>query len=321
MPAMMRAIRQHEFGGPEVLRLEEVERPEPLWTEVLIRVHAAGVNPVDCKTRAGGGISDSQGKLPITIGWDVSGVVEAVGSGVTRFAPGDEVYGMVNFPRVGEAYAEYVAADSRQLARKPANISHVEAAAIPLVSLTAWQSLVSVGGVGPGKRVLVHGAGGGLGHLAVQIARARGASYIYGTGLESQADILRGCGLDELIDYTKQSFEEIAHDVDIVVDTVAGDNGLRSVKVMRPGGALISLPVPPSEATLQEAERRGVRAVSLTVEGDRADLEAITALVEAGALRPHVGDVLPLERADQAHEIVESGRSRGKVVLRVVEGE
>ncbi|MEU7562259.1 NADP-dependent oxidoreductase [Streptomyces eurythermus] len=321
MPAMMRAIRQHEFGGPEVLRLEEVERPEPLWTEVLIRVHAAGVNPVDCKTRAGGGISGSQGKLPITIGWDVSGVVEAVGSGVTRFAPGDEVYGMVNFPRVGEAYAEYVAADSRQLARKPANISHVEAAAIPLVSLTAWQSLVSVGGVGPGKRVLVHGAGGGLGHLAVQIARARGASYIYGTGLESQADILRGCGLDELIDYTKQSFEEIAHDVDIVVDTVAGDNGLRSVKVMRPGGALISLPVPPSEATLQEAERRGVRAVSLTVEGDRADLEAITALVEAGALRPHVGDVLPLERADQAHEIVESGRSRGKVVLRVVEGE
>ncbi|MFD8013779.1 NADP-dependent oxidoreductase [Streptomyces sp. NPDC058955] len=316
---LMRAVRQHEYGGPEVLRVEEVERPEPLWTEVLVRVHAAGVNPVDCKTRSGGGISATQGPLPVTIGWDVSGVVEAIGGGVTRFAVGDEVYGMVNFPRIGRGYAEYVTADSRQLVRKPAALTHVEAAAVPLVTLTAWQSLVSVGRTGPGSRVLVHGAAGGLGHLAVQIARARGAK-VYATASPDQFELLADYGIDVLIDYTTTRFEDVAHDIDVVVDTVAGENGRRSATLLREGGVLVSLPVPPDEETVREAERRGARAVSLTVEADRADLEDITALVEAGALRPHVGDVLPLERADKAHELIEGGRSRGKVVLQVREG-
>ncbi|MFJ9521975.1 NADP-dependent oxidoreductase [Kitasatospora sp. NPDC101801] len=318
MPETMRAVRQHSFGGPEVLRLDEgIPRPEPLWTEVLVRVHAAGVNPVDCKTRAGSGISPSQGELPITIGWDVSGVVESVGSGVTRFVPGDEVYGMVNFPRIGGTYAEYVTVDSRQLAFKPAALTHVEAAGVPLVALTAWQSLVSVGRTGPGTRVLVHGAAGGLGHLAVQIARARGA-YVCGTAGTQQLELVKSLGIDEAYDYTKVRFEELAHDIDVVVDTVAGENGLRSLKVMRTGGVLVSLPVPPDPETVAEAARRGLRAVSLTVEGDRKDLEDITALIDAGALRPVIGDVLPLERADKAHELIETGQARGKVVLQVV---
>jgi NADPH:quinone reductase-like Zn-dependent oxidoreductase len=316
MADTMRAVRQHSYGGPEVLKLEEVPRPEPLWTEVLVRVHAAGVNPVDCKTRAGGGISPSQGDLPIIIGWDVSGVVEAVGGGVTRFAPGDEVYGMVNFPRVGAGYAEYVTADSRQLAPKPEHLTHEEAAGIPLVALTAWQSLVSVGKTGPGSRVLVHGAAGGLGHIAVQIARARGA-FVSTTAGPDQIDLVRSLGADEVWDYTSERFDDHVRNIDVVVDTVAGSNGLRSLKTMRAGGVLVSLPVPPDDETLAEANRLGLRAVSLTVEGDRADLEDITALVNAGALRPVIAEVLPLERADKAHELVESGRARGKVVLKV----
>ncbi|MFG2823121.1 NADP-dependent oxidoreductase [Kitasatospora sp. NPDC048365] len=318
MTETMRAVRQHSYGAPEVLRLEEnVPRPEPMWTEVLVRVHAAGVNPVDCKTRDGGGISPSQGPLPITIGWDVSGTVVEIGGGVTRFAVGDEVYGMINFPRIGGGYAEYVTVDSRQLSPKPESLTHVEAAGVPLVSLTAWQSLVSVGNTGPGTRVLVHGAAGGLGHLAVQIARARGA-YVCGTASTDQVELVRSLGADEVFDYTKVRFEEHAHDIDVVVDTVAGENGLRSLKTMRTGGVLVSLPVPPDEATAAEAARLGLRAVSLTVEGDRKDLEDITALINAGALKPIIGNVLPLERADKAHELIETGQAKGKVVLQVI---
>ncbi|MEU0688387.1 NADP-dependent oxidoreductase [Streptomyces uncialis] len=316
LPETMRAIRQHEYGGPEVLRIGRAPRPEPLWTDVLIRVHAAGVNPVDCKTRAGGGVAAAQGGLPMTIGWDVSGVVEAVGSGVTRFTPGDEVYGMVNFPRVGAAYAEYVCADSAQLSRKPVTLTHEESAALPLAALTAWQSLVTVGRTGPGSRVLVHGAAGGLGHLAAQIARARGATHVYGTA-RGRGTALRAMGLDEVIDYTEVRFEEVAHDIDVVVDTVAGDYGRRSLDTMRAGGVLVSLPVPPDGNTVQEAARRGLRAVSLTVEADRADLDAVTALAEAGALRPVLAAVLPLEQAARAHELIEAGHVHGKIVLTV----
>jgi NADPH:quinone reductase-like Zn-dependent oxidoreductase len=316
MPETMRAIRQHEYGGPQVLQPGRAPKPEPLWTEVLIRVHATGVNPVDCKTRAGGGIVATQGDLPMTIGWDVSGVVEAVGSGVTRFAPGDEVYGMVNFPRMGAGYAEYVTADSVQLSRKPGALTHEEAAALPLAALTAWQSLVTVGGTGPGSRVLVHGAAGGLGHLAVQIARARGAAYVCGTA-RGEGTALRAMGLDEAIDYSTVRFEEVAHDIDVVVDTIAGDYGLRSLDTMRAGGVLVSLPVPPEERTVREANRRGLRAVSLTVEADRADLDEITALADAGALRPVLAEVLPLEQAAKAHELVETGHVHGKIVLTV----
>ncbi|MCC9312449.1 NADP-dependent oxidoreductase [Kitasatospora sp. RB6PN24] len=318
MPETMRAIRQHSFGGPEVLKIEEVPRPEPLWTEVLIRVHAAGVNPVDCKTRSGGGILATQGPLPFTIGWDVSGEVVAIGSGVTRFKVGDQVYGMVNFPRVGAGYAEYVTADSRQLAPKPSVLSHEEAAGVPLVALTAWQSLVSVGRIGPGSRVLVHGAAGGLGHIAVQIARARGA-WVAATVSTDRVELVKSLGADEIHDYTKVRFEELAHDIDVVVDTVAGENGLRSLRTMRTGGVLVSLPVPPDPQTIAEAERLGLRAVSLTVEADRTDLEDLTALIERGAIKPIIDTVLPLERADKAHELIETGRAKGKIVLRVAD--
>src|ERR671931_462550 len=223
VPARMRAIRQESFGGPEVMRLVEVDRPQPLPTEVLVRVHAAGVNPVDWKTRAGQGMLRA---LPFVVGWDVAGVVEAVGRGVTRFAPGDEVLGMPWFPRQAGAYAEYVTAPSRQFARKPDAMSFEQAGGLPLAGLTAWQALVETAGIGRGDRVLVHAAAGGVGHLAVQIAKARGA-HVIGTARAAKHAFLRGLGADELIDYTATDFAAVLSDVDVVFDPIAEDYGPR----------------------------------------------------------------------------------------------
>jgi NADPH:quinone reductase-like Zn-dependent oxidoreductase len=209
----MRAIQQTAFGGPEVLRLAEVRRPEPMGTEALVRVRAAGVNPVDWVTRAGKGYLKS---LPLTVGWDVSGVVEATGGGVTRFAPGDEVFGMPWFPRQAAAYAEYVTAPSRQLARKPPNLNHREAAGLPLAGLTAWQVLVDTADIQPGQRILITGAAGGVGHLAVQIASARGA-YVIATASAAKHDFVRALGADEVIDYTSADPAGSVSELDVEV--------------------------------------------------------------------------------------------------------
>ena len=214
----MRAVTIREFGGPEVLTAEKIARPEPLPTEVLVRVHAAGINPVDWKTRAGQGMAGLQ-TMPLILGWDVSGVVEEVGFGVTTLAPGDEVYGMPWFPRAAGAYAEFVTAPSRHFARKPASIGHVEAAALPLAALTAWQALVDTAGVKAGQRVLVHAAAGGVGHLAVQFARHLGAEVV-ATAREPRHAWLKELGADEVIDYTQQRFEDVTGDVDVVIDLV-----------------------------------------------------------------------------------------------------
>jgi len=195
----MSAVVQHQFGGPQVLRLEQVPRPRPLPTEVLVRVHAAGVNPVDWKTRAGSGMAGVVGEPPFVLGWDVSGVVEQVGYGVTTLAPGDEVYGMPWFPRAAGGYAEYVTAPSRQFARKPSTVGHAQAAAVPLAALTAWQVLVDTARVEPGQRVLIHAAAGGVGHFAVQLAKHLGARVI-GTASARHHDWLTGLGADELVD-------------------------------------------------------------------------------------------------------------------------
>ena len=205
----MRAIVVRSYGGPETLHLEEVQRPEPIPTHVLVRVVAAGVNPIDAKTRSGGGFANEAGPLPHIPGWEFSGVVEKTGFGVTRFRPGDEVFGLPFFPRPAQAYAEYVSAPSRQLALKPANLPHEQAAGLPLAGLTAWQLLVDTAGVRPGQRVLIHAAAGGVGHLAVQIARARGA-YVIGTASAAKHDLVKELGADEVIDYTATSFEEAA---------------------------------------------------------------------------------------------------------------
>ena len=311
----MRAVQLDRFGGPEVLELREVERPAPVPTEVLVRVHAAGVNPVDWKTRAAGAFLASLASPPYTLGWDVSGVVEEVGGGVSRFQPGDEVYGMPRFPWQAGAYADYVTAPSRHFAPKPAGLSHEEAAALPLAGLTAWQALVDTADVQEGQRVLVHAAAGGVGHLAVQVAKARGA-YVLGTARAAKHDFLRSIGVDEPIDYTTTDFTTEAKDVDVVVDLIGGEYGGRSLRVLRPGGLLVAI-TGAGPATLLMAEKAEVRAKQLLVEPDHAGLEGLAALVEAGRLRPRVSEVLPLEEAARAHELGESGRTTGKIVLSV----
>jgi NADPH:quinone reductase-like Zn-dependent oxidoreductase len=314
----MKAITQQSFGGPEVLVVSEVDRPEPLPTEILVRVHAAGVNPVDWKTRAGGGMARVLGDPPFILGWDVSGVVEAVGFGVTRVKPGDEVYGMPWFPRAASAYAEFVTAPSRHFALKPKNLSHVEAAALPLAVLTAWQTLVDTAHVEADQRVLVHAAAGGVGHLAVQIAKAKGA-YVIGTASAAKHGFLKSLGVDEVVDYTTTRFEDVVSDVDIVIDLIGGENSLRSLAALRPGGLVVAVPSGASPDLAEAAERAGVRSTAFLVEPDYAALNEITSLVEAAHLRVEVETVLPLAEAGKAHELGETGRTKGKIVLSVVE--
>ncbi|MCY0917180.1 MULTISPECIES: NADP-dependent oxidoreductase [unclassified Streptomyces] len=306
----MRAVVVSQWGGPEVLVEREIERPEPGMGEVLVRVRAAGVNPVDWKTRESGGLIP-WGPVP-AVGWDVSGTVEAVGPGVTLYRVGDEVYGMPRFPQQAGAYAEYVTAPARHFARKPASLDHVEAAALPLAALTAWQALVDTAGVSAGQRVLVHAAAGGVGHLAVQIAKARGA-YVIGTASAAKHALLRDLGADEVIDYRTADFEDVVSDIDVVIDAVGGDHGRRSLKVLKPGGHLVTLPGPDG----LPADAEGVHATWLLVEPDLKGLEGIAALVEQGLLKPLVDTVLPLEQAAKAHEIGERGRTTGKIVLTV----
>jgi NADPH:quinone reductase-like Zn-dependent oxidoreductase len=307
----MRAVRQQSFGGPEVLQLVDVDRPEPGPTEVLVRVRAAGVNPVDWKCRAAPGFL---GAPPFTLGWDVSGVVEAVAVGVNRFAPGDEVFGMPRFPREAGAYAEFVTAPSRQLARKPARLSHVEAAGLPLAGLTAWQILVETADVRPGQRVLVTAAGGGVGHLAVQVVKARGA-YVIGTARRVKHQFLRELGADEVIDYTATDVAGATGDLDLVVDLLGGQSSVRAVPTLRPGGLLVPVTGGGDPAIHTAAAAHGVRVARFLVEPDHAGLEGLAALVDAGQLRVEIDTVLPLADASKAHELGEAGRTRGKIVL------
>jgi NADPH:quinone reductase-like Zn-dependent oxidoreductase len=313
----MRAVSQDTAGGPEVLKVVEIDRPVPGPTEVLVRVHAAGVNPTDWKTRERGQFYT--GTLPpFVLGFDVSGVVEAVGPGVMLFAPGDAVFGMPRFPHPAGAYAEYVTAPGRHFARTPEGLDHVHAAALPLAGLTAWQALVDIADVRPGQRVLVHAAAGGVGHLAVQIAKARGA-YVVGTARSSKHDFLRSLGADELVDYTQEDFAEAVHDIDVVVDAISGDYGPRSLRTMRPGGVLVSLLPLAEDFPAEQARKSGLRAGRMLVEPDQAGLKALAALVDAGQLRVEVETVLPLELAGKAHELGEAGRTTGKLVLSVTE--
>ncbi|TDT42137.1 NADPH:quinone reductase-like Zn-dependent oxidoreductase [Streptomyces sp. BK208] len=306
----MRAVVVERWGGPEELVEREVERPEPGLNEVLVRVHAAGVNPVDWKTRASGSLIGWDA-VP-AVGWDVSGTVEAVGPGVGLFRPGDEVFGMPRFPRQAGAYAEYVVAPARHLARKPAGLTHTEAAALPLAGLTAWQALVDTADVRPGERVLVHAAAGGVGHLAVQIAKARGA-YVIGTAGAAKHALVRELGADEMIDYRSVRFEDAVSDVDVVLDGIGGGTAERSIGVLRDGGRLITLPGPDDVPAAPD----GVLATWMLVEPDHHGLREIAALVERGAVRPVVETALPLAEAAKAHEIGEQGRTTGKIVLTV----
>jgi NADPH:quinone reductase-like Zn-dependent oxidoreductase len=310
----VRAIQVSEFGGPEVLRLVDAEQPSPIPTELLVEVHAAGVNPVDWKTRNGRGAAGACGPPPFILGWDVAGVVEEVGRGVTIFAPGDRVFGMPWFPRAAGAYSEFVTAPSRQFARMPAGMSFEEAAALPLAALTAWQALVDTARVSEGDTVLINGASGGVGHLAVQIAKAREARVI-GTARAENHDFLRELGADDCVDYRQVELRDAADNVDLVLDFVGGDASLAALDTIREGGLLVSVPSGASEEATTEGERRGIRVTGILVEPDGHALGEIAKL--GGRLKVHVDRTFPLEDAAQAHERLEAGGVRGKLVLSV----
>ncbi|HUK95756.1 MAG TPA: NADP-dependent oxidoreductase [Gaiellaceae bacterium] len=305
----MRIIRQHALGGPEVLELEEAPRPEPGPGEVLVRQHAAGVNPVDWKVRTRGGFL---GEPPFTVGWDVSGVVEE-GEG---FELGARVFGMPRFPKEAAAYAEYVTAPADELARIPDRLSDVEAGALPLAGLTAWQALVGVADLQPGQRVLVLAAAGGVGHLAVQIAKARGA-YVIGTARFVKEAFLYELGVDEAVDYTSVAVESAVSDVDVVLDLVGGDASAPTLACLRDGGLFIAVPSSSALDRLNELAADRVRVTGVLVRPDRPGLEALAGLAEEGKLRVSVEHTFPLEQAAQAHQWGETGRTQGKLVLTV----
>jgi NADPH:quinone reductase-like Zn-dependent oxidoreductase len=307
----MKAIVQTAFGGPDVLRVSDVPRPVPLPTEVLVEVRAVGLNPVEAVVRSGA--FPLLGDPPFTLGWDISGVVVDLAPGVSRFAVGDEVYGMPFFPRAGGAYAEYVAAPARQLARKPAATDHVHAAAVPLAGLTAWQALVDIARLRKNQRVLVHGAGGGVGHLAVGIAKALGA-HVTATASPGKHDFVRSLGADEVIDYRATDFTTAATAMDVVIDPIGGELGDRSLTVLRPGGLLLSLVGRGDQRMHAEATRAGVRFAGISVEPDYPALESLTALIDSGAVRPHVSRTFPFSEIAAAHDLL-TRSPQGKIVL------
>jgi NADPH:quinone reductase-like Zn-dependent oxidoreductase len=271
---------------------------------------------VDWKTREGRGAAGASGPPPFTLGWDVSGVVSEVGRGVTLFEQGDRVFGMPWFPRAAGAYAEFVTAPSRQFARMPDGLSFEHAAGLPLAALTAWQALVDTAAIGGGDTVLINGASGGVGHLAVQIAKARGARVV-ATARAVNHDFLRGLGADECVDREQVEVQDAASAVDVVLDFVGGDASTAALATLRAGGLLISVPGGPSEHAVSEASARGIRATGILVEPDGHGMAEIAALVENGRLRVHVDRTFPLEAAAEAHAQLEQGGGRGKLVLTV----
>lgn len=316
MSQTIKAVQIHQYGDADRLSYEDIPKPEPQAGEVLIRVHAASVNPVDWKTRAGQGIARLlTDPFPLILGWDVSGVVEALGAGVTTFAVGDEVYGLIRFPQVGAAYAEYVTAPADHVTHKPTTLDHVQAAALPLVALTAWQSLFDAADLQAGQCVLIHAAAGGVGHIAVQLARWKGA-YVIGTASGHNADFLQNLGVDEVINYQEQRFEDRVRDVDVVLDSVDPETQERSWQILKKDGILVSIRGTPSAAT---ATAHGVRAYGVFVQPNPVQLAEITQLVDVGYVKPVIDSIFPLAEARRAHERGQQGHNRGKIVLQVVQ--
>ncbi len=312
----MKAIVLKAFGSVDNFSVEEIPTPTIQDNEVLVAVKAASINPVDMKTRSGKALA---GRLkeenPVILGWDISGVVEKVDADVKDFKVGDEVFGMVNFPGHGKAYAEYVAAPAAHLALKPANISHKEAAAATLAALTAWQAFNTHIKIQPGNRVLIHAAAGGVGHFAVQIAKYFGA-FVIGTASAANKDFVLSLGADEHFDYKAQPFEEALSDIDIVLDGVGGDNIERSFKVLRKGGTVITLPSNTSEGIVEKAKALGVNGFHFMVKSNGEDMKHVADLLEKGNIKAHVSAVYSFEEIGLAHQQIETGSTKGKIVIK-----
>ncbi|HET7831508.1 MAG TPA: NADP-dependent oxidoreductase [Gallionella sp.] len=308
----MKAVRIHAYGNSGVLRYEEAPMPEIAPNDVLIRVVATSVNPVDWKVREGYLQQMIAYRFPLTLGWDVSGIVEAVGNRVSRFKPGDAVFARPDLERNG-TYAEYVAVREDEIAHKPATISYVEAATLPLAGITAWEAVIGTANISAGQRVLIHAASGGVGSIALQLAKFRGA-YVVATTSEKNSALVKSLGADEVIDYRTRKFEEVAHNMDAVIDTMGGQVQEASWSVLKPGGILVSIVGTPSE---EKAKARGVRSAFLFIQPSAAILKQLAALVESGELRPVVGAEFALKDIEKAHALSQSGHAVGKIALYV----
>jgi len=310
----MKAIVVHEYGGPEVLKYEEVPRPEPKEDQILVRVIAAGVNPVDAMIRSGMFAKYEKDVFPIIPGADIAGVVEKVGSKITKFTAGDPVFAYVSL-KGGGGYAEYALATEHDTAAKPKSLTHLEAAAVPIVALTAWQALIDSGKLSAGQTVLIHGGSGGVGSFAIQLAKARGAKVI-ATASAANQDLLKQLGADVAIDYTQQKFEDIAKDVDVVLDSVGKDTLARSYGVVKKGGVIVSIVARPDKT---ELDKRGIRGAVLSVEPNADELAEIGKLIDEKKIKVIVSQTFPLSDAAKAQEQVATGHTRGKVVLKVAD--
>jgi NADPH:quinone reductase-like Zn-dependent oxidoreductase len=309
----MKAIILKDFGGVEQLELTELPTPVIGEGEVLVQVKAISINPVDVKTRAGKGAAGKlKGENPMILGWDIAGIVTE--SKAEEFEAGDEVFGMVNFPGHGRAYAEYVAAPADQLALKPGTVNFESAAAATLAALTPWQAFSDHGRLRAGQRVLIHAAAGGVGHFAVQFARHIGA-YVIGTASAENKDFVLGLGANEFIDYKTQRFEDVVKDIDFVLDTRGGDYIDRSLQVIKKGGTLVSIPSSANDGVQEKAKAKGIFGKSMMVQSSGEDMQHIAQLLGDGALRSEVSKVFPFEQMAEAHLAVETGKTRGKVVV------
>lgn len=310
----MKAIVLSDFGSIDHLHIQQIPMPTISNEEVLVEVKAISINPVDVKTRVAKGIATRlKDQSPIILGWDISGIVTQVGKNVTAFKKGDEVFGMINFPGHGRAYAEFVAAPANQLALKPENISHPEAAAATLAALTAWQALGQAK-IQAGQKVLIHAAAGGVGHYAVQIAKYLGA-YVIGTSSEVNKELVLALGADAHFDYKNQTIAELPSDIDFVFDTVGGDNVDLSISIVKPGGTVISIPSGLSESITEKAKAKGVNGFFFMVQSNGEDMKSIASLLAKGVLQSHIMRTFNFDQIGDAHVQLETGRTKGKVVV------
>jgi len=310
----MKAVVIHEYGGPEVLKYEDVPRPEPKEDQILVRVIAAGVNPVDEAGRAERSAKFFGITLPFTPGYDIAGIVEKTGGKITKFKTADSVYAYLSLTK-GGGCAEYAAASEAEAAAKPKSISFVEAAGVPVVALTAWQALIDTAKLSAGQTVLIHGGSGGVGTFAIQIAKARGAKVI-ATASTANQDFLKQLGADLAIDYTKTKFEDVAKNVDVVLDSVGKDTLARSYGVVKKGGFIVTLVARIDQA---ELDKHGIRGASLGVEPDSNELTEIGKLIDEKKIKMIVSQAFPLSEAIKAQEQIATGHTRGKIVLKVAD--
>jgi NADPH:quinone reductase-like Zn-dependent oxidoreductase len=308
----MKAVRIHAYGGQEVLTVEDAPMPEIGERDLLVRVVASAINPVDWKIRAGYLKDMLPYQFPIILGWDVSGVVEAVGSGVTKFKPGDAIYSRPNILRNG-SYAEFIAIDENEAAFKPKTISHACAASLPLAGITAWDVLIKTANIQAGQRVLIHAGSGGVGSLAIQLAKAHGA-HVVATTSGKNIPLVKSLGADQLVDYRSQQFDHVVHEMDVVFDTIGGEVQEKSWASLKAGGILVSIVSPPSA---ELAAAHSARAGFVFIQPDADVLTQLAALVDAGKMRPIIAAEFALEDIVKAHALSESGRADGKIVLHV----